>query len=90
MRIRRSSKFKKGYKVAKKQHKDLALLKTVISKLLKGEKLPRKYKDHQLKGDLKDYRELHLEPDWLLLYRRDESAGELKLAGLGSHAELYE
>jgi mRNA interferase YafQ len=76
--------------LAKRQHKDLAELKTVINMLLNDEKLPRKYKDHKLTGDLKSYRELHLNPDWLLMYRIDEKTNELRLADLGSHAELYE
>jgi mRNA interferase YafQ len=90
LRVRRSSKFKKGYKLAEKQHKDLTTLRTVISKLLRGKKLPRRYEDHKLSGRLKNYREVHLGPDWLLIYRVDKNAGELQLAMLGSHAELYE
>ena len=35
-------------------------------------KLEPKYKDHQLKGELKEYRECHIEPDWLLVYMKKE------------------
>ena len=84
-----SSKFKKDYKLAQKQQKDINLLKDIVKKLSKKEKLPAKCKDHKLSGDLKKYRELKLHPDWLLIYRIDEDKQELKLARLGSHSELY-
>lgn len=84
--IRRSSIFKKDCKKAKRQHKDIDLLEDVITKLAKGELLSPKYKDHPLRGNLGEYRELHLEPDWLLIYKVTEQ--ELLLARIGSHSEL--
>ena len=89
MKVTRSGKFKKDYKLAKRQQKDLKLLIDVIQRLLKREKLPAKYKEHRLSGPLKKYRELHLGPDWLLIYRIDKDENQLKLARLGSHSELY-
>jgi mRNA interferase YafQ len=88
LRVTRSSKFKKDYKLAKRQQKNLSLLRNVIEKLDKKEEFPDKFRDHKLSGSLKEYRELHLEPDWLLIYRIDNEE-ELKLARLGSHSELY-
>jgi len=84
--IRRSSRFKKDYKKAKKQHKDTNLLEDVITKLAKGEPLSPEYKDHPLRGSLGEFRELHLEPDWLLIYQI--TSQELLLARVGSHSEL--
>lgn len=84
---RRSSQFKKDYKKAIKQHKDISLLEDVVNKLATGESLSPKLKDHLLTGSLREYRELHLEPDWLLIYKI--TASELLLARLGSHSELY-
>ena len=89
MKVTRSKKFKKDFKLAKKQQKDISHLKEVIEKLSTGKMLPKALNDHQLVGNLKQYRELHLEPDWLLIYRIDENKDELKLARLGSHSELY-
>ncbi|MBW1738883.1 MAG: type II toxin-antitoxin system YafQ family toxin [Deltaproteobacteria bacterium] len=89
MRITRSGRFKRDYKQAKRQHKNLHLLKDVIEQLVKRQKLPDKFRDHKLTGSLKEYRELHLEPDWLLIYRIDHNEDELKLARLGPHSELY-
>ncbi len=89
MRVTRSSKFKKDYKLAKKQKKNLSLLRDVIEKLVNKQLIPDKFRDHKLTGSLKEYRELHLEPDWLLIYRINDNQEELKLARLGSHSELY-
>ena len=89
MRVTRSSRFKKDYKQAKRQQKNLPLLKDVIEKLVKRQKLPDKFRDHKLTGILEEYREVHLGPDWLLIYRIDDNENELKLARLGSHSELY-
>ena len=90
MKVNRSTAFKKDYKLAKRQQKDLKTLTDAIQKLVRKEKLPARLRDHKLSGSLKKYRELHLKPDWLLIYRIDKKNNELKLARLGSHSELYE
>ena len=89
MKVTRSKKFKRDFKLARKQQKDISYLKEVIEKLRKKQKLPEELNDHKLVGNLKKYRELHLEPDWLLLYRIDDNRNELKFARLGSHSEIY-
>ncbi|WP_348640742.1 type II toxin-antitoxin system YafQ family toxin [Mesorhizobium sp. B2-3-13] len=45
------------------------------------------YKDHPLKGDWKGFRDAHIEPDWLLIYR--VVGDELQLARTGSHSDLF-
>ena len=52
--------------------KDISKLEIVLDILLSGEDLPIKYKDHQLRGEFRDFRECHIEPDWLLIYRKEE------------------
>ena len=59
----------------------------VFGLLVKNEKLPEKYKDHQLTGNLKIYRECHVKPDLLLMYKIHEN--ELLLIRLGTHSELF-
>ena len=86
--IRRDTQFKRDVNRLKKRNKDVDKLKTVIQLLVEGEKLPQKIKDHRLKGILKDCRECHIEPDWLLIYRIEGS--ELCLVRTGSHADLFE
>jgi len=85
-----SSSFKKMRKLAKKRGLDLLLLQEVIVMLAKGEALPPKYRDHQLKGRLSDFRECHIKGDWLLIYRIIEDKLVLSLHGTGTHADLFE
>ena len=86
--IRRDTQFKRDVKRLKKQHKEFEKLKTIIQLLVEGEKLPPETRDHRLKGTLKDCRECHIEPDWLLIYRIEGS--ELCLVRSGSQADLFE
>jgi len=84
-----STKFKKDYKRAKKRGLPLKELREVVDTLAKGEKLDMRYKDHQLKGNMKDFRECHIRPDWLLVYRIYEEELILALTETGSHADLF-
>lgn len=81
------NKFKKDVDKLKKQNKNMKLLAEVLKKLQKQLPLEREYKDHPLKGKLKDYRDLHIEPDWLLIYRIDNEG--LFLYRTGSHSDLF-
>ena len=86
-----TSDFKKDYKKIIKQGKKLDKIKTVIDKLACGEKLDSKYKDHKLNDSKKynDCRELHIEPDWLLVYRIIENELILLLLDTGPHSDLF-
>lgn len=86
--VRYLTRFKRDVKRLKKQNKDMQKLKTVIEHLMTGEPLPARYKDHPLGGDWNDFRDCHIEPDWVLIYRVTEEALELVLARTGSHSEL--
>ncbi len=79
--------FKQDIKRLKKRSKDMEKLKAVIDKLLEGEELDLKYKDHALTGNWNDYRDCHIEPDWLLIYKITET--ELFLVRCGSHSDLF-
>ena len=81
-----TNRMKKDVKLAKKQGKDLKKLTEIINMLLKGAALPDKCKDHSLKGDWQGFRDCHIEPDWLLIYRIEEDV--LYLAASGSHSYL--
>ena len=63
-----TGKFKKGLKLAKKRGLNIKLLDDVVEKLLHGIPLEEKYRDHELKGNFKGFRECHIQPDWLLIY----------------------
>lgn len=85
-----SNQFKRDLKLAKKRGLDISLLKEVVDILAREEKLDEKYKDHSLKGEYKDFRECHIEPDWLLVYRIEIDVLELFLFRTGTHSDLLE
>ena len=85
--IRRDTQFKRDVKHLTKRKKDMDKLKHIIHRLINAEKLAPENKDHQLKGTLKDCRECHIEPDWLLIYRIEGS--ELCLIRTGTHSDLF-
>ena len=87
--LARSSSFKKDEeKILKSGNRRIILLvNNVVYLLLCGEKLPEKYKNHQLKGNYSGYYECHITPDLLLIYKIKDNT--LNLARLGSHSELF-
>jgi len=86
--IRKTAKFNKDLKLIKRRSKNLKLLGYVVNQLIKGQKLPRKFADHALIGNYKGYRECHVEPDWLLIYRVAEEEKILYLIRTGTHSDL--
>jgi mRNA interferase YafQ len=89
--IERSSTFKRDYKrEAKGQHRNIldASLSSVLVALANDQPLAPRHRDHDLSGDWAGYRECHVKPDLLLIYRKSEE-DLLRLARLGSHSELF-
>ena len=84
-----TNQFKRDYRKMLKQGKKRALIEEVIETLSKGEPLPPKNKDHALQGKWKGYRECHIEPDWLLVYKIIEDKLILLLIHTDSHSELF-
>ena len=82
-----TSRFKKDAKklspALKKETQD------VISKLASGESLEEKFRDHQLTGQLKKYRDCHIKPDLVLIYKIEEDVLLLSAFRIGSHSELF-
>ena len=80
-----STSFKKDLK--KLKGKDAVRLKELIGLLADGLPIPAGYRDHALTGQWKGYRDAHIGPDWLLIYRVD--ADTVYLARTGSHSEIF-
>ena len=76
-------------KTTTKFEKDLKLLKEVIDILSNGEELSSKYKDHYLQGDYIGFKECHIKPDWLLVYKIDNNILVLTLSRTGKHSDLF-
>jgi len=87
--IVRASKFKKDLKKLIKQRKDLDMLEKIIKTLRSKKPLPKKHCDHNLIGEWHGYRECHINPDWLLIYKIDDELKLLRLARTGSHSDLF-
>lgn len=83
-----SSQFKKDFKkVRKLPLSDLKTIFEVISILEQKANLDTKYKDHELIGNWSNFRECHIKPDLLLIYKKNIS--ELQLARIGTHNDLF-
>lgn len=61
----------------------------VVTILASGNELPEKYRDHNLQGNYSGFRECHILPDWLLIYRIENDLLILTLARTGSHSDLF-
>ena len=83
----RSSQFKRDVRKTRKRGKDLSKLRRLLDILIRQAPLATQYSDHPLRGPWKGYREIHIEPDWLLIYR--VSGEELHLVRTGSHSDLF-
>ncbi len=90
--IATTSQYRKGRKLMIRRGYDMTKLDGTIMLLASGQPLPPQYRDHQLKGDLKDARECHVDGagDWLLAYRKQDDRLILLLVDTGSHADLFE
>ena len=89
--ILRTSRFKRDYKAVMKKHYDRQAFLAAVSALMAEdtELLASKYRDHALRGDWAGFRELHIEADWLLIYRVDREILQLVLTRTGSHDQLF-
>ena len=83
-----TGQFRRDVKLAEKRGKDMTKLRLVLQLLINGEPLPARLRDHPLKGVWKNYRDLHIEPDWLLIYRADDYA--VTFERTGTHADLFD
>ena len=84
-----SNRFKKDLKTISKRNYDLDLLDEVVNTLAAQEPLPAKNKDHPLTGDYVGFRECHVQPDWLLVYRVEDDDLILFLSRTGTHSDLF-
>jgi len=85
-----SSVFKRELKLMEKRGLDMRKIFTVMVSLENEVLLEPKYREHQLKGRGYDgYKECHIEPDWLLVYKIDERAKEIYFVRTGTHSDLF-
>ncbi len=87
--LKKTSQFKASLKLAKKRGLNVSLLEDVVEKLRTGKSLDEKHHNHELKGNFKGIWECHIQPDWLLLYLKDNEVLVLTLVNTGTHSDLF-
>ena len=79
--------FKRDARLAVKRGKDMEKLRSLVLLLVKDGPIPANYKDHPLRGEWQSFRNCHIEPDWMLIYKIDEN--DLHLVRTGTHADIF-
>jgi mRNA interferase YafQ len=87
MKVTQTTQFRKDVKKLRKRGKDLGKLASVVELLVSRDDLPDRLRDHALAGNWMGWRNCHIEPDWLLIYK--PLSDELTLGRSGSHSELF-
>ena len=83
-----TTQFERDLRLLQRRGKDIEKLKEVLKALINEELLAERYRDHPLKGNYKNRRECHLEPDWLLIYKLNDD--EIIFERMGRHSDLFE
>ena len=81
-------KFKRDLKKSEQRGYDMDKMREAIRLLTTDAPLPVRYRDHNLKGDWATYRNVHVTPDWILIYKK-EGDDRIIFARTGSHSDLF-
>ncbi len=76
-------------KLDREFRKDFKKLKETIASLIEESPLDKNLLNRQLKGNWFGYRECHIKPDWLLVYKVDKESNTLNLARIGTHNQIF-
>jgi len=87
MRLLTTKRFEKDLKRAKKRGKDIEKLWDIVERLLDGQPLEQRNRQHRLSGDWHPSWECHIDPDWLLIWGQGDDA--VLLSRTGSHSDLF-
>jgi mRNA interferase YafQ len=82
-----SKAFRRDLRRAEKRGMDLEKVRQAIALLVSGSDLPAQLKDHALKGEWLGFRDVHLEPDWIVIYR--VFGDRVEFERTGTHADLF-
>lgn len=83
-----SGQFRRDVRRMEKRGKDMAKLRLVLRLLVEAQPLPARLRDHPLRGEWKGWRDLHIEPDWLLIYKAGTET--VRFERTGTHADLFD
>lgn len=89
LKVEYTTQFKRDLKLANKRKKNMSALQQIMKKIEHEETLNPKLKDHSLAGNWKTHRELHVEPDWLLIYKLIPEEKVVIFVRTGTHSDLF-
>ena len=89
LNLRYTLQFKKDFKLAQKSGYDLSEFEELVNLLRNQKPLDPKYKDHPLKGKLKNHRDFHLHPNLVVIYRVYNDELILEMVRMGTHSDLF-
>jgi mRNA interferase YafQ len=90
LEVEYTTQFKRDLKLAKKRKKNLVALQRIMRNIEFEEPLNPRFKDHQLTGNWKNHRELHIEPEWLLIYKLIPEEKVVIFTRTGTHSDLFD
>lgn len=82
-----SNHFKKDLKKIEKQGKNNKLIDEAVEIITNKKIMPREYFNHKLNGEYPNCKELHIKPNWLLIYK--ETSNDIHLLRTGTHSQLF-
>jgi len=90
LQVEYTTKFKRDLKLAKRRNKNMASLQEVMKHIEHEKLLNPHYKDHPLSSNWHGHRELHIEPDWLLIYKLPLKEKVVIFVRTGTHSDLFD
>jgi mRNA interferase YafQ len=84
-----TNQYLKDLELMKRRNLPKSELDEVVKLLSEEKPLLPKHSDHPLKGNLIGYRECHIRPNWLLIYKVDKQILTLVLIRTGTHSDLF-
>lgn len=90
LKVEYTTQFKRDLKLAKKRKKNMTELQQIMKKIGREETLNPRFKDHPLTSNWKNHRELHVEPDWLLIYKLIPEENVVIFVRTGTHSDLIQ
>lgn len=89
LKVEYTTKFKRDLKLSQKRNKDLEALRNIMKQIEYQQPIDPKCKDHPLSGNWDGHRELHIEPDWLLIYKIVPKQKTVIFVRSGTHSDLF-
>jgi mRNA interferase YafQ len=89
LELKQTTQFKRDLRRMVKRNVNIMLLDEVVELLINEKPLPAKYRNHSLSGDLKGFRDCHVQPNWVFIYMIDDKTKVLTATRTGTHSEVF-